>query len=311
MKDKSKTEHTSAKKYTVTEEYTNTRLDNCLISKLKYLPKSKIYSIIRKGEVRVNGSRCKHDIRLKVGDIIRIPPHNTEKKNSFLPSNSMVGILKKNIIYHHENILIINKPVGLASHGGSGIRLGLIEAIRQIDKEYKNAHLVHRLDRETSGCIVLALKRSVLRNLNEEFREGRVEKKYLAVVKGEWPVNLSLVKSNLKKNVLRSGEREVQIHSDGKESKTRFNLIKKNKELSLIECELFTGRTHQIRVQTSNLGYPILGDKKYGDSEINDKFKQKGLNRMLLHATSINFPKFEIFCKSQEPPIFKKIMLNS
>jgi len=311
MKDKSKTEYTPVKKYTVTEEYSNTRLDNCLISKLKNLPKSKIYSIIRKGEVRVNGSRCKHDKRLKEGDIIRIPPYNLEKKNSFLPSNSLVDILKKNIIYNQENILIINKPVGLASHGGSGISLGLIEAIRQIDKEYKNAHLVHRLDRETSGCIVLALKRSVLRNLNEEFREGRVEKKYLAVVKGEWPGNLNLVKSNLKKNILRSGEREVQIHSDGKESKTRFNLVKKNKDLSLIECELVTGRTHQIRVQTSNLGYPILGDKKYGDSVINNKFKQKGLNRMLLHAKSITFPKFQIFCKSQEPPIFKKIMSNS
>ena len=193
--------------YVVDEEYQNTRLDNCLISKLKGLPRSKIYSIIRKGEVRVNGSRSKPDRRLKKNDVIRIPPYRKEEKTLNSPSNSLISLLNESIIYNEDSVLILDKPEGIASHGGSGLKIGLIEAVRQIDSRFKNAQLVHRLDRGTSGCIVLSLKRSVLRRLNTELREGRVEKKYLAVVEGKWPHKEVCISSNLKKNHLRSGER--------------------------------------------------------------------------------------------------------
>jgi len=308
MNNKTKHLYKPVKKYKVTEEYNEVRLDNCLFSQLKYLPKSKVYSIIRKGEVRVNGSRCKPHRKLKLGDEVRIPPHIATETKPLLPSKTLIDILKTNIIYNDNSILVLDKPVGLASHGGSGIKLGLIEAVRQISSKFKNAQLVHRLDKDTSGCIVLALKRSMLRKLNEEMREGRVEKNYIAITNGEWPKNIKLVKTNLRKNRLRSGEREVQINSVGKESKTLFKLVQKTKKISLIECKLLTGRTHQIRVQTSSLGFPIIGDKKYGDSRINAIFKQKGVNRMLLHAKSINFPRFNLCCTTEEPEVFIKIM---
>lgn len=304
--------YTQVTNYKVDEEYENSRLDNCLISLLKGLPKSKIYSIIRKGEVRVNGSRSKPDRRLGRDDIVRIPPYkkvSTAETNR--PSKNLKDILEDNIIYFKDSVLIINKPEGLASHGGSGLKLGLIEAVRQIDKRFVNAKLVHRLDRGTSGCIVLALKRSILRTLNTEIREGRVEKNYIAVVSGNWPTKEEKITSKLKKNSLRSGEREVIETSQGKRSITIIKRIKGNKELSLLDCSLVTGRTHQIRVQLSGKGYPIIGDKKYGDSVINKNYKRKsGVNRMLLHAKEINFPVLGIKCKAKEPSIFNKLIYD-
>ena len=286
------------------------RLDNYLISLLKGIPKSKIYSIIRKGEVRLNSKRIKPRHKIQEGDIVRIPPLKIIENEIVKPSSNIVEIIKEKIIFEDKSILVINKPVGIASHGGSGISLGLIETVRQIDAKFKNAQLVHRLDKETSGCIVLALRRSVLRKLNQELREFRVEKNYLAVTKGQWPENIRLVESNLKKNISISGERMVKVDPSGKESKTLFNLISKTASVSLIGCKLLTGRTHQLRVQASNLGYPIIGDKKYGDPETNKKFKLKGINRMLLHAESISFPKLDLSWKTNVPDAFKKIMRN-
>ena len=293
--------------YIVDEEYQNTRLDNCLISKLKGLPRSKIYSIIRKGEVRVNGSRSKPDRRLKINDGIRIRPYRKEEKPLNTPSNSLISLLKESIIYNNDSVLILDKPSGIASHGGSGLKLGLIEAVRQIDSKFKNAQLVHRLDRGTSGCIVLSLKRSVLRRLNTEMREGRVEKKYLAVVEGKWPHKEVCISSNLKKNQLRSGEREVVETPDGKSSTTEFKLLESNNKLSLLECSLLTGRTHQIRVQASNEGFPVIGDSKSGNDEANMFYRKRGINRMLLHAKEINFPELDIFCVAKEPNQFIEI----
>ena len=293
--------------YIVDAEYQNTRLDNCLISKLKGLPRSKIYSIIRKGEVRVNGSRSKPDRRLKISDVIRIPPYRIEEKTLNSPSKSLISLLKESIIYNENSVLILDKPAGIASHGGSGLKLGLIEAVRQIDSKFKNAQLVHRLDRGTSGCIVLSLKRSVLRRLNTEMREGRVEKKYLAVVEGKWPHKEVCISSNLKKNHLRSGEREVVETPEGKQSITEFKLLESNGKLSLLECSLLTGRTHQIRVQASNEGFPVVGDNKYGNNKGNMFYRKKGINRMLLHAKEINFPDLDIFCIAKEPDQFKEI----
>ena len=293
--------------FVVDAEYQNTRLDNCLISKLKGLPRSKIYSIIRKGEVRVNGSRSKPDRRLKIDDVIRTPPYRLEEKNLNSPSESLISLLKESIIYNEDSVLILDKPAGIASHGGSGLKLGLIEAVRQIDSKFKNAQLVHRLDRGTSGCIVLSLKRSVLRRLNTEMRESRVEKKYLAVVKGKWPHKEICISSHLKKNHLRSGEREVIETPEGKQSATEFKLIESNNKFSLLECSLLTGRTHQIRVQASNEGFPVIGDIKYGNDDANKFYRKKGINRMLLHAKEINFPKLDIFCVAKEPDQFTEI----
>ena len=293
--------------YIVDAEYQNTRLDNCLISKLKGLPRSKIYSIIRKGEVRVNGSRSKPDRRLKISDVIRIPPYRIEEKSLNSPSKSLISLLKKSIIYNENSVLILDKPAGIASHGGSGLKLGLIEAVRQIDSKFKNAQLVHRLDRGTSGCIALSLKRSVLRRLNTEMREGRVEKKYLAVVEGKWPHKEVRISSNLKKNHLRSGEREVVETPEGKQSTTEFKLLESNGELSLLECSLLTGRTHQIRVQVSNEGFPVVGDNKYGKNKASTFYRKKGINRMLLHAIEIHFPDLDIFCVAKVPDQFKEI----
>lgn len=296
--------------YIVDEEYEDVRLDNCLISRLKNLPRSKIYSIIRKGEVRVNGSRSKPDRRLKKDDVIRIPPYRIEERNQNRASKSLIELLEERIIYNKNSVLIINKPEGLASHGGSGLKLGLIEAVRQIEDKFKNAQLVHRLDRGTSGCIVLSLKRSVLRTLNTEMREGRVEKKYLAIVGSKWPHKEIQITSNLKKNHLRSGERHVIETPDGKQSITKFKRLKSNQKVCLLECTLITGRTHQIRVQVSNEGYPIIGDKKYGQVELNNFYSKRGIKRMLLHAKEINFPEIDIFCSAEEPLLFKEILSN-
>ena len=296
--------------YIVDEEYEDVRLDNCLISRLKNLPRSKIYSIIRKGEVRVNGSRSRPDRRLKKDDVIRIPPYRIEERNHNRASKSLTELLEERIIYNKNSVLIINKPEGLASHGGSGLKLGLIEAVRQIDDKFKNAQLVHRLDRGTSGCIVLSLKRSVLRTLNTEMREGRVEKKYLAIVGSKWPHKEIQITSNLKKNHLRSGERHVIETPDGKQSITKFKRLKGNQKVCLLECTLLTGRTHQIRVQVSNEGHPIIGDKKYGQVELNNFYSKRGIKRMLLHAKEINFPEIDIFCSAEEPLLFKEILSN-
>ena len=307
----SKSKYLNVSSYIVDEEYENTRLDNCLISKLKNLPRSKIYSIIRKGEVRVNGSRSKPDRRLKKDDVIRIPPYRVEERSQNTASKSLIELLKERIIYNKNSVLILNKPEGLASHGGSGLSLGLIEAVRQMDDKFKNAQLVHRLDRGTSGCIVLSLKRSVLRTLNTEMREGRVEKKYLAVVGGKWPHKEVNITSSLKKNYLRSGERHVIETPDGKQSITKFKRIADNQKVCLLECTLLTGRTHQIRVQVSNEGYPVIGDKKYGHDELNNFYRKRGIKRMLLHAKEINFPEIDIFCSTEEPRIFKEILSNN
>ena len=200
-----------AYQYKATEEDQGGRLDNCLISKLKSLPRSKIYSIIRRGEVRVNGSRSKPSQRVKEGDLIRIPPHSYDLKVTKKAKKNLKDRISDSILVEEKGFIIIDKPVGVASHGGSGISLGLIETIRQLGPKYKEAQLVHRLDKDTSGCIVVALKKSMLRQFHKEIREGRVEKNYTAVVKGQWPSNLKTIEMSLSKDRERSGEREVQV----------------------------------------------------------------------------------------------------
>jgi len=297
-----------AYQYKATIEDQGGRLDNCLITKLKSLPRSKIYSIIRKGEVRVNGSRAKPSQRVKDGDLIRIPPHSYELKVTRKAEKNLKDKIVDSILIEDKKFIIIDKPVGVASHGGSGISLGLIETVRQLGPKYKEAQLVHRLDKDTSGCIVIALRKSMLRLFHEEIREGRVDKNYTAVVKGQWPASLKKVEMLLSKDRERSGEREVQVRRDGKKSISEFSLIRSNKDLSLVDCKIITGRTHQIRVHSTHSGHPIAGDIKYGDKDFNKKLKLKGLNRMLLHARHINFTELGVEQYSKVPESFNKFV---
>jgi len=293
--------------YEVTEDYQGVRLDNCLISLMKGLPRSKIYSIIRKGEVRINSSRSKPSQKLNLGDKIRIPPYTHDSKPTKKAASILMEKLFSRLVVVDKKFLVFDKPIGLASHGGSGISMGLIETVRQMDPRYKEAQLVHRLDKDTSGCIVIALRKSILREFHKEIRENKVLKKYIAVVKGSWPSTLNKVELNISKDRLRSGEREVQVNKDGKNSISKFKLLKSNKKLSLIECQIITGRTHQIRVHTTHSGHPIAGDVKYGDDLFNKSLKPQ-LNRMLLHSNHINFKNLGIEATAETPKLFEDLL---
>ena len=292
--------------YKVSSEYEGVRLDNCLISKLKGLPRAKIYSIIRKGEVRVNKSRCKPNYRLKIEDVIRIPPYTAKQKVNKKSSELNKDKVERSILIKDKDFLIINKPIGLACHGGSGISLGLIEIIRQLDRKYINAQLVHRIDKDTSGCLVIALKKSILREFHKEIRNKHVDKIYIAVVKGIWPEDLQKITLSIKKETLKSGKRIVKANEKGKVSETEFKLILSGKSNSLIRAKIITGRTHQIRVHSSHKGYPIVGDIKYGNAVYNKQQQSKGLKRMLLHAESINFKNLGIGQSTPVPKVFSK-----
>ena len=294
--------------YTVTSEYDGVRLDNCLIARLKGLPRTKIYSIIRKGEVRVNKSRSKPSQKLKTGDQVRIPPYTTSSVDKVFTSNSLKETIFNSIIEEEKDFIILNKPTGIACHGGSGISSGVIEALREIDKKYKDAQLAHRIDRDTSGCLVIALKKSFLRKLHLEIRNKHVDKIYDLVVFGKWPPELKLINQSLSKSQSRAGEREAIIDKNGKESLTEFTTVKVNDSLTLLKAKIMTGRMHQIRVHTKFKGFPIVGDKKYGDELLNQQARKKGLNRMLLHANSINFRNLGIECSAATPKIFNEIM---
>tara|TARA_Y100001936_G_scaffold35712_1_gene33779 strand:+ start:1812 stop:2726 length:915 start_codon:yes stop_codon:yes gene_type:complete len=292
--------------YKVSTEYEGVRLDNCLISKLKGLPRAKIYSIIRKGEVRVNKSRCKPSYRLKLEDVIRIPPYTTQQKINQKYSELNKEKVERSILRKEKDFLIINKPVGLACHGGSGISLGLIEIIRQLDKKYYDAQLVHRIDKDTSGCLVVALKKGILREFHKEIRNKHVDKIYAAVVKGKWPEDLQKITLTIKKETLKSGKRIVKTNEKGKVSETEFQLITSGQFNSLIRAKIITGRTHQIRVHSSHKGYPILGDLKYGDTVYNEQQQAKGLKRMLLHAETIYFKNLDINQSAPVPEVFSQ-----
>ncbi len=274
---------------TVSPEQDGQRIDNFLLRHLKGVPKTLIYRILRKGEVRVNKGRIKPDYRVQAGDEIRIPPvrRSTEQKRP--PSSRSVASLTDRILYEDERIIIINKPAGMAVHGGSGVSHGVIEAMRHWRQDLHYLELVHRLDRETSGCLILAKKRSALRQLHELLRESQVEKRYLALVKGPWPHGRQRVAIALRKNVLRSGERMVNVSEEGKTAISTFHPLAVGKQASLMEIHIETGRTHQIRVHAAHLGHPIAGDNKYGDKNFNHQMHELGLSRLFLHARSLAF----------------------
>ena len=277
----------------IDQEYAGQRVDNYLVRILKGVPKTRVYRIIRKGEVRVNKKRVTADYRLQDGDLLRVPPVRvTEKEKVVNPGSALIEKLENSIIYEDKTLIIINKPAGIAVHGGSGINYGVIEALRKIRPDERHLELVHRLDRDTSGCLMITKKRSMLRYLHAQLQEKHISKIYNALVVGRWPSRKVLVNAPLLKNTLRSGERIVTVDVDeGKRSKTSFRVLERysyqGETATLVEASPITGRTHQIRVHCLHAGYSILGDDKYTKDEDNKRFRKFGLRRLFLHAAQL------------------------
>jgi len=278
----------------VSEDHASQRIDNFLIRELKKVPRQLIYKLLRKNAIRVNKKRVKPDYRVQAGDSIFLPSSliiapKTEISAKHCPSPGAILALEKSILHEDANIIILNKPAGFASHGGSGISFGVIETMRHARPKLKNLELVHRLDRDTSGCLILAKKRSILKELHQLLREGKVKKIYTVLLKGKWRGKTQTVSAALRKNQLKSGERMVMIDANGKVAHTTFSPKQIFPEASLMEVDLGTGRTHQIRVHAAHIDHPIAGDTKYGDKNFNSLMLKKGLRRLFLHAFSIKF----------------------
>ncbi|MHB8455132.1 MAG: 23S rRNA pseudouridine(955/2504/2580) synthase RluC [Acidiferrobacterales bacterium] len=284
----------------VDSEHAGQRLDNFLISHLKGVPKTHIYRILRRGEVRINKGRKQADYRIQPGDIVRIPPLRTAESVTRQQATSLdptqYAWLDTRILYEDDAFLAIDKPAGLAVHGGSGVSLGLIEMLRRLRPQARFLELVHRLDRDTSGCLLIAKKRAVLLRLHAMLREGQVDKRYLALIAGSWAGKARTVSAPLRKNQLSSGERRVDVTDSGKESASRFTPRQRYGSTqdaafaaTLVEIRLLTGRTHQARVHSAHVGHPIAGDEKYGDRVFNTAMRAFGLRRLFLHAARLNF----------------------
>lgn len=275
---------------TIDADAAGQRIDNFLRTQLKGVPKSMIYRILRKGEVRVNKSRTKPEYKLQTNDVVRIPPIRvSETDTAVSPKLRIVADLEQHILFEDDRLIVFNKPSGLAVHGGSGLTFGLIEGLRALRPDAKFLELVHRLDRETSGCILVAKKRSALRHLHEQLRMGQMDKQYLALVRGQWPEHRRKVKAALQKNTLQSGERMVNADEEGKPSETLFAVKKRFSEATLVCASPVTGRTHQIRVHCQFAGHVIAGDPKYGDDVFNVTMGKLGLKRLFLHAHRLTF----------------------
>jgi 23S rRNA pseudouridine955/2504/2580 synthase len=263
------------------------RVDNFLLRELKGVPRSHVYRLLRGGEVRVNSRRVDATYRLQSGDRVRIPPVRTSAAPSRRPPPPRDPGFR--IVFEDEALLVIDKPSGVAVHGGSGVSFGVIEQLRAARPESRFLELAHRLDREPSGLLVLAKKRSALVALHAALREGRVVKRYLALVKGAWTRGSRTVELPLRKRVTATGERHVSVGEGGQASRTDFRLVERCGEFSLVEATLATGRTHQIRVHLAHLGFPIAGADRYGDFELNRALAKRGLKRMFLHARALGF----------------------
>lgn len=265
------------------------RLDNFLLASLRGVPRQHVYRLIRSGQVRVNSGRVAPSYRLKAGDRVRIPPVEVKRASEPHIRPADLAWLEQRILYEDSRLLVLDKPAGLAVHGGSRVGIGCIEALRRLRPDARELELAHRLDRATSGCLLIAKRRSTLRVLHALLREGRVEKRYLALVRGAWQrgeieVDVSLVRAP------RGAERLVRVGASGKEARTRFKLVQAfGARASLLEATLLTGRTHQIRVHAAHLGHPLAGDERYGDPEFNRRMREFGLQRMFLHAHSLGF----------------------
>ena len=273
----------------VDDEYQGQRLDNYLIRELKSVPKSWVYRVIRKGEVRINKKRAKPDTRLVAGDVVRIPPHHQYLESRTTVPEPLQKQLQQAILFENAWVIAINKPSGMAVHGGSGVSFGVIEILRAARPEEKFLELVHRLDRDTSGVLLIAKRKKALNELHDQLQQKSLTKIYHLVCEGEWPKRKNKVELPLRKNAVRSGERLVIVDEAGKYALTRFNRLSVGQQVSLVEAEPVTGRTHQIRVHALAAGHAILGDDKYASSEMLTKWKQKGCSRLCLHAHRIQF----------------------
>jgi 23S rRNA pseudouridine955/2504/2580 synthase len=275
----------------ITAAQVDQRLDNFLLKQLGKMPRSRIYRIIRKGEVRVNKKRSKPDYKLQIGDQVRIPPVRLEsgQEEKSKPPKQLLESLEQAIIFENNHILVINKPDGLAVHSGSGIDYGVIDAMRLL-RPADDIELVHRLDRDTSGCLLLARHRQALLAMQVILQDKSIAKKYNAAVKGNWPRDLTEISHALKKIHLSNGERRMRADAAGKQALSRIKLLHGSELFSLIQVELVTGRTHQIRVHCQVEGHPIAGDDKYGDSEFNRTMRKLGVRRLMLHASSLELP---------------------
>jgi 23S rRNA pseudouridine955/2504/2580 synthase len=278
-----------ARLVSVTSDEAGQRIDNFLARHLKGVPKSHIYRILRRGEVRVNSGRIPARYKLCAGDTVRIPPVRVAAPADSAAAGHPGTRLAPHILFENDRCLVINKPAGMAVHGGSGLSCGVIETLRAERPEAPFLELAHRLDRETSGCLLLARRRSFLRAFHELQRAGRVRKVYLALVAGDWTGGALRVDAPLRKNQLRGGERMVRVAADGKPALSVFTPLTRYPDATLVEVDLLTGRTHQIRVHAAHSGHPLAGDAKYGDREFNARLRGFGLRRMFLHALRLSF----------------------
>lgn len=286
-----KTENPSVQLIPISEDEAGQRIDNFLRNILKGVPKSMIYRIVRKGEVRVNKKRIKPEYKLLAGDEVRVPPVRVAERDEVPVSAKLdkVAALADCILYEDDHLLILNKPSGTAVHGGSGLSFGVIEGLRALRPDARFLELVHRLDRDTSGVLLVAKKRSALRSLHEQLRLKSMQKDYLALVQGEWQSHCKVVQAPLLKNILQSGERIVRVSAEGKPSETRFKIEERYEFATLIKASPVTGRTHQIRVHAQYAGHPIAFDDRYGDRDFDGQLAGTGLNRLFLHAAALRF----------------------
>jgi 23S rRNA pseudouridine955/2504/2580 synthase len=276
----------SAIRLEVGEEADGQRIDNFLLRLAKGVPKSHVYRILRSGEVRVNKGRVAADYRLKSGDIVRVPPIRISASvdKPLAPARAF------DVVFEDDALMVLDKPAGVAVHGGSGVSFGVIEQLRRARPEARFLELAHRLDRDTSGLLIVAKRRSALTRLHDMFRDGGISKRYLALVKGRWMNLLQHVRLPLHKYLTDEGERRVSVSDDGKEAHSIVRLVARWENFSLVEVELKTGRTHQIRVHLAHLGFPLAGDDKYGDFSLNKALQKAGLKRMFLHAAKLKLP---------------------
>lgn len=275
---------------TISYDQADQRLDNFLLGQLKGVPRSHVYRLIRKGEVRVNKKRVTAFYRLKKGDSVRLPPlFLAEKAKIAAPSKETLALLAKRVLYEDDNLIILNKPSGMSVHAGSTVRIGIIEAMRYLFPKLPQLELAHRLDSETSGCLILAKKKRILREVHALLREGKVTKIYWALTKGHWKQTECSVNLPLHKHYRVGGKHLVDVDQQGKTAHSLFHSLQTFNQGSLMEVSIFTGRTHQIRVHAQAQGHPIAGDDRYGDVQFNQFVRKLGLKRMFLHARLVDF----------------------
>lgn len=289
------------------------RLDNFLLKTLKTVPKTRVYRIIRKGEVRVNKKRCKPEYKLKIGDIVRVPPvriDQTHDADNYI-APALIESIERAILFENKHLLLINKPSGLAVHSGSGINFGVIDIMRRLRPDTE-IELAHRLDRDTSGCLLLAKHRQSLLAMQRCFLDNSLTKTYLAVVKGRWSQNKKEITDSLKKVTLPNGERRVLVDPAGQSALTKVVNCQQQEGYSVLTIQLMTGRTHQIRVHCQSQGHELIGDTKYGDIDFNKAMKKKGFKRLMLHASRLELPQTEfseeIVINADMPDVFNQLI---